>query len=182
MRPNEDVPVPEQEIERFYRDHHKALYRFVYRLLGDPDEACDVLQETYIKLHRQFERNHGIEDPRAWLFRVACNSCYTLLKRRETWRQILQKLPLGERLLPGPAILETVDAEESALHKERELLVRRAYGNLRIRDRLALELFHSGLTYDGIAAALGVDKTSVGKLLTRARRRLQQAIERGERQ
>lgn len=182
MRPTTDIYVGTGELETLYRDHHKELYRFVFRLLGDADDAKDVLQDSFIKLHRQFRQEADILEPRAWLFRVAGNSCYTLLKRRETWRQMLQKLPLAERLMPGPAPAETVDAEEAELKMERERMMRHAYGNLRIRDRLALELFHSGLSYDEIAAALGVGKASVGKLLTRARRRLEQAIKQGERE
>ena len=182
MRQTKNFPVETGDFESLYRDHHTAVYRFVFRLLGDGDEAQDVLQDTYIKLHRQFQREIEIQEPRAWLFRVAANRCYTLLKRRETWRQMVRKLPLGERLLPGPALTESVDAEEAQLRKEQERMMRQAYGCLRIRDRLALELFHSGLSYDDIAVSLGVGKGSVGKLLTRARRRLEQAIKRGERE
>lgn len=182
MRLIKDFPEKTAEFETLHRDHHKELYRFVFRLLGDADDADDVLQDTYIKLHSQFQQGVDIQEPRAWLFRVAGNSCYTLLKRRETWRQMVRKIPLAERLLPGPAPAETVDAEESEIRREQERMMRHAYGCLRIRDRLALELFHSGLSYDEIAASLGVGKGSVGKLLTRARRRLELAIKRGERE
>lgn len=182
MRSTNDVPVETGDFEALYRQHHIAVYRFVFRLLGDADEAKDVLQDAFMKLHRQMLQDVEIREPKAWLFRVAGNRCYSLLKRRENWRQMLQKLPLGERLLPGPAPSEAVDAEESVIRKEQERLMRRAYGFLRIRDRLALELFHSGLSYEEIAVSLGVGKATVGKLLTRARRRLEQAIKRGERE
>ncbi len=114
-------------------------------------------------------------NPRPWLFAVALN-----LARDEGRRALRQGRRL--ELLKGEAAGHAAPAPDVALEREeRAAAVRRALEALTERDRAALLLKAEGFCYAEIAAALGLAPDSVGTTLARARRRLVEAFDEGER-
>ena len=74
--------------EALVRRHQGPLYNFCLRMLGSPDDAADVAQETFVQLYSHLERLDAREPLAPWLFRVARNRCIDLIRRRRT-------VPLG---------------------------------------------------------------------------------------
>lgn len=74
-----------------------------YRLLGSADEAEDLVQETFLRAWRSYERFEGRSSVRTWLYRIATNACLTAIERRGR-----RPLPsgLGEAASDGEAPLE----------------------------------------------------------------------------
>ena len=71
-----------QLIHEWYEAYRVGLYRFALSILRDPQQAEDVLQETFVKLlSGKFSPVPGKE--KAWLFRVARNRCFDILRKRE---------------------------------------------------------------------------------------------------
>jgi RNA polymerase sigma factor (sigma-70 family) len=143
------------------RDGHgrwrRELLRCVHRLTGDPDLAEDVAQEALMRLERT-DPDGKIQNPRAWLFRVATNLVRDAARREETARRLAPPPPPDGP--PTPA--EELERAESVRQ------VRRALERLSPRDRELLMMRESGFRYAEIADVLGVKTESVATLARRA--------------
>jgi RNA polymerase sigma-70 factor, ECF subfamily len=70
--------------ESLVKRHQTPLYNFCLRLLGQPDDAADVAQETFVQLYSHLKRLDEREPLSPWLFRVARNRCIDIIRRRRT--------------------------------------------------------------------------------------------------
>jgi RNA polymerase sigma-70 factor, ECF subfamily len=108
----------------------------------------------------------------AWLYKVAANHCWDLLRRRKIRQdketEDLENVPLAH---PDPSQLDRMIEQKSSEE------VRRALDKLGSRARMALVMrYYSDMSYDEIADALGVRRAFVGVVLLRARHELRQAL------
>jgi RNA polymerase sigma-70 factor, ECF subfamily len=73
------------KFEAVLAEYETPLLRYTIHLLGSRSDAEDVVQETFLKLHQQMqtamEETHNIQ---AWLFRVAHNTAYDVLRKRRS--------------------------------------------------------------------------------------------------
>lgn len=146
-----------------YTEYHESLVRMLHRRTGDRERAEELAQEVFARAVAAPPRN-----PRPWLFAVALN----LVReegRRSTRRGRRLELYRAEQPQTAPP------ADEALLRQERITQVRAALDQLGERDREALLLNAEGLSYDDIAATLGLARGSIGTTLARARRRLVEA-------
>lgn len=147
-------------MQRLFREHYPSLVRFLYRRLGDRDQAEDLAQEAFVRL-----LEHQPGNPRAYLFTTALNLVRDLVRgdgRRSRHLQVLA-VEQSDAADPGP--------EHEVLRGETAAEVRTALDALSERDRTLLLLWEEGFPYKEIANALGVAPTSVGPLLARAQKR-----------
>jgi RNA polymerase sigma factor (sigma-70 family) len=173
------------DFDRLFDDVYPGLVRYCHRMTADADLAEDAAQEAFV---RYLDRRPRGELPglRAWLYKVATH----LLRDRarvEDNRVRLRSTHAAE-LAPGAGGanhdlsrtgLPVVDPSAVVDHLEREARiagVREALRTLDPRDRTLLLLREEGLSYRELADAVGVQASSVGTLLARARRRLEQAL------
>lgn len=70
----EDLRKRHLDFEREALPHMDALYNFALRMTSDPDEADDLLQETFLKAYRFFDKFEQGTNCKAWLFRIMKNS------------------------------------------------------------------------------------------------------------
>lgn len=63
-----------KEFEREAIPHMDALYNFAFRMTGDSDDANDLVQETYLKAFRFFDKFERGTNSKAWLFRILKNT------------------------------------------------------------------------------------------------------------
>ena len=81
------------------------LLAHCYRMIGSPEEAEDLVQETYLRAWRSYDAFQGRSSVRTWLYRIATNACLTAIERRGR-----RPLPSG---LAGPG--DDPDAEVVAM-------------------------------------------------------------------
>jgi len=159
------------DVERLFREYHATLVRYLTRRLGDRDWAEEVAQETFVRALRQ----DTIMNERSWVFAVANNLVRDDARKVSRQRKHLelmaaeareqeQESPEEQQELTAEMAQETADA-------------RRALETLAERDRQALLMKEEGLDYGEIADVLGIEKSSVGTTLSRARRRLAETYE-----
>lgn len=153
------------DIAEVYRNTYAALVRFLYRKVWDQGRAEDLAQEAFARalVHRP-------ENTRGWLFVVAANMARDEARRAARERRHLTLLK-SEPDAVHSAPEEEIDADTQRMQ------VRAALDQLTPRDREALLLWDSGLSYDEIAAQTGLARGAIGTTLARARRRLVEAYD-----
>ena len=81
QEPSEVLRKRHLDFEREALPHMDALYNFALRMTSDPDEADDLLQETYLKAYRFFDKFEQGTNCKAWLFRIMKNSFINIYRR-----------------------------------------------------------------------------------------------------
>lgn len=75
----------QRAFEVLVRRYSTPLFNFIYRFLGDYDQACDVLQQVFVRFYTSLPKL-GTRDPfKPWLFQVARNCCVDELRRRKRY-------------------------------------------------------------------------------------------------
>jgi RNA polymerase sigma-70 factor, ECF subfamily len=158
-----------------YRQYAPAIFRFCRRALPTREDAEDATTEIFMKVRQKLGSFDSSRPFTAWLYKVASNHCWDLLRRRRS-RQNLETedseaLPLEH---PDPSQLEQLQAA----HTSEEL--RLALAKLPDRARMALVLrYYAEMSYDEVADTLGVRRAFVGVLLLRARHQLRDILRGG---
>jgi RNA polymerase sigma-70 factor, ECF subfamily len=154
--------------EPLVRRYQRPLYNVALRMLGDREEARDVVQDAFLKAYEKLSSF----DPRyrffSWVYRIVLNESLNLRSRRR------QADPLtSEPVASG--------GPEQAMHeKERQDGVQAALLRLPEDDRLLLVLRHfAELSYAEIGDAIGVAEKTVKSRLHEARQKLGRQLEPG---
>ena len=155
-----------------YREFAPAIFRFCRRAMPTREDAEDATMEIFMKLRDKLVQYDQSRSFAAWLYRVAANHCWDMLRRRKARHvkdtQDIEDLPLEA---PEPNQLEKLIEERTSEE------VRKALDKLGARARMALVIrYYSDMSYDEIADALGVRRPFVGVVLLRARHELRQAL------
>jgi RNA polymerase sigma-70 factor (ECF subfamily) len=155
-----------------YREYAPAIFRFCRRALPTREDAEDATMEIFMKLRDKLSQYDETRSFTAWLYKVAANHCWDLLRRRKIRQDKetgdLENVPLEH---PDPSQLDRMIEQRTSEE------VRRALDKLGSRARMALVMrYYSDMSYDEIADALGVRRAFVGVVLLRARHELRQAL------
>ena len=157
------------------------VYRLACRLLNNPADASDVVQEVFLKVFRsvgQFHRNCSLK---TWLYHIAVN---TIWNQNRWWRRHREKECALEDTRPEGVEDNLVIADdtpspmESLLSQETQELVQKALSRLNELHRMVLVLREmEDLSYEEVAAILNVSQGTVKSRLARARLSLKRELE-----
>jgi RNA polymerase sigma factor (sigma-70 family) len=157
----------ERAFAAIFRRYHQPLYRFCLAIVGNPEDAQDVLQNTMVKVLRALPGEERRIDLKPWLYRIAHNESIDLLRRRRETSQLDV-----EQVAPGYGLAE------DAATRER---LRRLVTDLRElpeRQREVLVMREmSGLDFDEIALAVESSAAVARQTLYEARQSLRQMEE-----
>lgn len=134
--------------------YEKEIYRFVYRMTGNREDAADVLQDTFFRAFRALKRLPEQANHRAWLYRIASRSAMNLARAQKVRRA----LPLDQALH-----LAESDGDLENLVETRRLAGRLGdiVRALPVRQRIALlQRKYQELSYREIAATLNCSEQS----------------------
>ncbi|MCE1252702.1 MAG: sigma-70 family RNA polymerase sigma factor [Anaerolineae bacterium] len=155
------------------------IYHMVFQMLGNAQDAEDVLQETYVKAFRSLADFEGRSSLKTWLYRIAVNEALMLMRRRNPRVVSMDETPAtDDNEVDTMEIVDWCCLPEGELLSEEarrflERVVQQLPENLRVvfimRD---LE----GLSVAETAEALGISEGNVKTRLLRARLRLRQDL------
>jgi RNA polymerase sigma-70 factor (ECF subfamily) len=154
--------------EALFLRHYDRVYNILYRLLGNRADAEDVAQQVFLKLYYSPRRVRLAGDEASvagWLYRVAVNAGYNMLRSQKRERARRDKGGWLWLLSRSPA-----DPEEITESKDAQGRVRFILAELKPRDAMLLILRYSGLSYQELAVAFDLSPGSIGSMLTRAER------------
>jgi RNA polymerase sigma-70 factor (ECF subfamily) len=159
------------DFEVLYERHSREVWALVYARWMNADTALDIMQETFLRLWKQWEDGEAILNPRAWLLRVARNLAEDHAKSAFRRNGTHPPQTMNGVQANGPLPLETLEREETFAQLRGEL------AHLPPADREILTLRYA-LDYDTgeIADLLGLAATAVHMRLSRARQRLAERL------
>jgi RNA polymerase sigma-70 factor (ECF subfamily) len=158
--------------------HSRAVYRLAHRMTGSPQDAEDVVQETFLKAYRQLGRFESRANFGTWLHRIAVNCSIDLIRSRRhqetghdaTDLEVLEGARDDERDDPSP--------ERLMLSTEVQERVSRAMQGLTAMERAAFVLRHfEGQSIDEISRSLGLKANAAKHSIFRAVRKMRLALE-----
>lgn len=169
--------------EELISDYQPMVYGLAYRLLGDPEEARDIAQETFLKAWRHIGTFRGECSIKTWLYRMTLNQ---VSNQRRWWRRRHRQdtvsldehastsgMPLSERLSSSG-----ISPEQSTLGSERQRMLLQALDALKPDYKVAVVLRDiEDLNYDEIALALELPLGTVKSRIARGRDELRKRLQ-----
>lgn len=166
----------EQAFARLIARHKDALYRFVRRYTGNPDEAYDLLQETFAAAWTALKRYDIERSFPTWLRSIALNKCRDWSRRRAVRRWLTRSDPLDS---PAGLVLrdEGPSPETSVLETQRLSRLDRAIADLPpgLKEPLILTALEE-LSQEEAGRLLGLTAKAVELRVYRARKALAEAL------
>ncbi len=164
----------EDKITDLFEALRGSIHSYLVAVFGfvTAAEAEDITQDAFLQLHRMMQKGNQIENPRAWLFRVAHNRAINRLKTQAFiaplddagWEEVAAKLPDT-----------AATPEQRAQRMEDFALMHEALKRLSVQERQCLHLRSEGLRYREIGDILEISTPAVGKYLRRAIKKLMPA-------
>ena len=164
-----------QEAFRVLVDRHsRSVYRLAYRMTGKPEDAEDVVQETFVRAYRQLARFESRSNFGTWLYRIGFNCAIDYMRarpHRETneTHETLDQLP---RAQTGPTTEDMVYAGEIGAR------VQEALNELSPQERAAFLMRHyQGCSIEEICSSLDLKTNAAKHSIFRAVKKMRVALQ-----
>lgn len=169
----------EEAYEKLIRCYEQPVFGIVYRLVGNETEACDVVQEVFIKIFRGVDSFREQSSLRTWIYRIAVNEAHN--RRRWFARHSRREVSLDGDEDSGRSIDFARDPArspyEQVLDHESQTLIEQALTRIRPAFRAAVVLRDiENLSYEEIAEILGVSLGTVKSRIVRGREALRREL------
>ena len=141
------------------QQHEQTIYTICYMFSQDKDEVDDLYQDILVQLWQGYDTFEGRSDIRTWIYRVSLNYCINFQRKQKREREQKELLP---RWNPDESL-------------ERKLQVKQLYQRINalgLVDRSVVLLWLEGLSYEEIAAILGISVKNVSFKLVRIKEQL----------
>jgi RNA polymerase sigma-70 factor (ECF subfamily) len=154
-----------QKVTKVFEVLRDPVYRYLFRVLDNAEEAEDLTQEVFLRLYSHLHKGQAVGNIRGWVFRVAHNLAVD---------QQRKKAPIDSF---GPANWDQTQdpapgAEQRILEKEQHRRLKRALAQLSSQEKQCLELRAEGLSYQEIAEILEMRLPTLVKYLGRIIKKL----------
>jgi RNA polymerase sigma-70 factor, ECF subfamily len=159
--------------------HSATVYNLALRMMGSPQEAEEVLQETFISAFRSVDRFEGRSQLGTWLYRIAYNAALMRLRKRQIPTSSIDEPMIGDEgeELPRQLIDWTGLPDDVVLNNELRRVLDQAVEELSPTLRSVFVLRDiEGLSTAEVAEALGLTETNVKVRLHRARLALREQL------
>lgn len=155
----------QDQVSRLFEESRDDVYRYLLTIGLHPPQAQEATQEVFLRLYTTLRKGDEIQNPRAWIFRVAHNLGLKIRSRQHTEEPFDPEV--GARYAT-----RSNTPESDLIERERMLRFHDAVLGLSDQQRRCLFLRMEGLRYPEIGSALGISASAVGEFLRRAMVRL----------
>ena len=159
--------------------HSRAVYRLAHRMTGNPSDAEDVVQETFLKAYKQLSRFESRANFGTWLHRIAVNCSIDLIRSRPH-REAAHDSNDLEGMGTSDANSDDTQhtPERLMLSTEVQDRINEAMSTLSQRERAAFVLRHfEGNSIDDISRSLGLKTNATKHSIFRAVKKMRAALE-----
>lgn len=155
---------------RIYEACHRKVYALAYRYTNDPDEALDLSQEVFVRIHTRIAGFRGECALETWIYRIATNTIISALRQSRPYEQITEEIEAHADAAPLPeAHLEDLEMEQR---------VKQAIAELPESLRMTLILVAvEHRPYTEVADILGLRVEAVRMRVSRARKILRSSLQ-----
>ena len=149
----------EQEFTKMVKKYRKTIYTVCYFFSDNPTEVDDLFQEVLINLWKSYPRFRGESSIKTWIWRVSLNTCCSVERGKK-------------RVLPTVPILESDILPESDEPGRQIKMLYERINKLELFDRAIILLWLESMSYDEIAAIVGLTTPAVTTRLFRIKEQL----------
>ena len=167
--------------EQLLLEHQKNVYNLCYRMAGNPDDAMDLSQETFLRAWRCLDQYQFASAFSTWLYRLCSNICIDFLRKQKRQQHVSLTFEDadGEEQTYAVPDAQPLPEEQVELKLTRETLAA-AMAQLLPEHRAVLQLrVVNEMSYEQIADVLDIQIGTVKSRLSRARNQLKKILERG---
>ena len=168
--------------QELYRRYERRVYAVAYGFLRNPEDALDIVQEAFIKVHRYLPKFEGQSSFYTWLYRITANLCIDHTRRRKRKRDVEydDRLRHDPNADSGAPIAGKVAGDAVSAVTDRE--IRKAFleslEELSDKHRAVIVMREvQGLSYAEMADAMECSKGTIMSRLFHARRNMQKALQ-----
>jgi RNA polymerase sigma-70 factor (ECF subfamily) len=159
--------------------YYEMIYRLAIKMVNNPQDAEDILQETFIKAYRHLNNFDGRSSLSTWLYRIATNEALMFLRRQKPdMVSVDESLDTGEGEVEPLQIIDWSSLpEEELMSAEAQVYLDKAVGKLSPSLRVVFVLRDiQGLSTRETAEVLDISETAVKTRLSRARLQLREEL------
>jgi RNA polymerase sigma-70 factor, ECF subfamily len=164
--------------QTLYQRYERKVYAVAYGFVRNQEDALDVLQEAFIKVHRYLPNFEGQSSFYTWLYRIVANLCIDHLRRSVRKRDVefddrLRHADNAEAATEFVPIQNLGDPAESVKNKEILAAVEESLDKLSDKHRAVIVMRElQGLSYADMASAMDCSKGTIMSRLFHARRNM----------
>jgi RNA polymerase sigma-70 factor (ECF subfamily) len=165
----------EEMLEALVREHSRLVYRIAFAVLRRHHDAEDATQETFMRVLRYKSKLATVEDPKAWLVRIAWRVAVDRSRLRGRTREIPlddPEKPIEEPASPDALADATVHGTQLGAALERMIAILPA----KLREPLVLSTVED-MSPQEVAATLGINESAVRSRVFRARQILKEKLQ-----
>ena len=162
-------------LSMLYEQFRRPIHSYIYRLLGNQEDADDVTQEVFVRACIAWDGLYERNNLSSWLYRIATNLCIDLLRRRKriSWWPLTYQNANDERFEGGISDDSSSFLPDSGGIPEiaERDHIRHALANMPTEYAVALVLSAAqGIPYQEIAAIVGISPNAAATRISRAKR------------
>jgi RNA polymerase sigma-70 factor, ECF subfamily len=169
--------------QMLYERYERKVYAVAYGFLRNPEDALDVVQEAFIKVHRYLPNFEGQSSFYTWLYRIAANLCIDHLRRNTRKKDVEFDDRLrhdgAQESTAADALPASVLGSPSEAVENKEILsaVEQSLVHLSDKHRAVIVMRElQGLSYAEMAKAMNCSKGTIMSRLFHARRNMQKLL------
>jgi RNA polymerase sigma-70 factor (ECF subfamily) len=169
----------EQAFRKLVEKYQRRVVQLALGMTKDPDEAMDIAQETFVKVHRYLPSFKGDSSFFTWTYRIAMNLCLDVQRRKSR----VERVDLGEgddaevEAAMDPPSAALSGPQRQTLNSELRGKIEEALAGLSENHRAILILRElEGLSYEELSKVLAIRKGTVMSRLFHARLKMQNKL------